>query len=59
MHWTPQYTKKAQITLIVSNVSITSIDGKNITSSENLLGGVIIGVHSDDDDVCFVLVRHA
>jgi hypothetical protein len=32
--------------VIVSNVSITSIDGKNITSSENLLGGVIIGVHS-------------
>jgi hypothetical protein len=46
MHRTPQYAKKAQITLIVSNVSITSIDGKNITSSENLLGGVIIGVHS-------------
>ena len=46
MHWTPQYTNKARITLIVSNVSITSIYGKNITSSENLLGGVIIGVHS-------------
>jgi hypothetical protein len=46
MHWTPQYTKKAQITLIVSNVSITSIDGKNFTSSEDLLGGVILGVHS-------------
>ena len=46
MHWTPQYAKKTQITLIVRNVSITSIDGKNITSSENLLGGVILGVHS-------------
>jgi hypothetical protein len=46
MHWTPQYAKKAQITLIVSNVSITSIDGKNFTSSENLLGGVILTVHS-------------
>jgi hypothetical protein len=46
MHWTPQYAKKTQITLIVSNVSITSIDGKNITSSENLLGGVILSVHS-------------
>ena len=32
--------------VIVSNVSITSIDGKNITSSENLLGGVILSVHS-------------
>jgi hypothetical protein len=31
---------------VLSNVSITSIDGKNITSSENLLGGVILGVHS-------------
>ena len=31
-----------------SNVSITSIDGKNFTSSENLLGGggVIFSVHS-------------
>ena len=48
MHWTPQYAKKTQITLIVSNVSITSIDGKNFTSSENLLGGggVILSVHS-------------
>ena len=46
MHWTPQYAKKTQITLIVSNVSITSIDGKNITSSENLLGGVTISVNS-------------
>jgi hypothetical protein len=47
MHWTPQYAKKTQITLIVSNVSITSIDGKNITSSElHHLGGVILGVHS-------------
>ena len=34
MHWTLQYAKKTQITLIVSNVSITSIDGKNFTSSE-------------------------
>jgi hypothetical protein len=46
MHWTPQCAKKTQITLIVSNVSITSIDGKNFTSSENLLGGVILDVHS-------------
>ena len=46
MHWTPQYAKKTQIALIVSNVSITSIDGKNVTSSENLLGGVILTVHS-------------
>jgi hypothetical protein len=46
MQWTPQYAKKTQITLIVSNVSITSIDGKNFTSSENLLGGVLISVDS-------------
>jgi hypothetical protein len=46
MHWTPQYAKKTQLTLIVSNVSITSIDGKNFTSSENLRGGVILSVHS-------------
>jgi hypothetical protein len=46
MHWTPQYAKKTQITLIVSNVSITSIDCKNFTSSEILLGGVIFSVHS-------------
>jgi len=38
--------KKTQITLIVSNVSITSIDGKTSHLSENLLGGVIISVHS-------------
>ena len=37
--------KETPIMLIVNNVSITSIDGKNITSSENLLGGVILGVH--------------
>jgi hypothetical protein len=36
--------KKTQITFIASNVSITSIDGKYFTSSENLLGGVIISV---------------
>jgi hypothetical protein len=46
MHWTPQYAKKTQMTLIVSNVSITSIDGKNFTSSENLLGDVILSAHS-------------
>ena len=46
MQWTPQYAKKTQITLILSNVSITSIDGKNFTSSENLLGGVLISVDS-------------
>ena len=46
MQWTPQYAKKTQITLILSNVSITSIDGKNFTSSENLLGGVPISVDS-------------
>jgi hypothetical protein len=33
-------------TIRKENVSITSIDGKNITSSENLLGGVNLGVHS-------------
>jgi hypothetical protein len=38
--------KKTQITFIASNVSITSIDGKYFTSSENLLGGVIISVLS-------------
>ena len=40
--------KETQITLKVSNVSITSIDGKNFTSGtcENVLGGVILNVHS-------------
>ena len=40
--------KETQITLKVSNVSITSIDGENFTSGtcENLLGGVILSVHS-------------
>jgi hypothetical protein len=38
----------------VSNVSITSIDGKNFTSSENLLAGVILTVHSSREvDVGF------
>jgi len=39
---------ETQITLIVSNVNITSIDGKNFTSGtfKNLLGGVILSIHS-------------
>jgi hypothetical protein len=43
--------KETQITLIVSNVSTTSIDGKNSTSGtcENLLGGVILSVHSSKE----------
>jgi hypothetical protein len=40
--------KETPIMLIVNNVSITSIDGNNFTSGtcENLLGGVILSVHS-------------
>ena len=43
--------KETQITLLVSNVSTTSIDGKNFTSGtcEILLGGVILSVHSSKE----------